>query len=236
MKKDKLAIFDIDGTIFRKNLHFELLTELVNSGVFKKTTKEELIDLYGDWVNQRHTYEQHRDRMVKLYRKNIIGCQEEDIKKISQKVIKLNAQRIYIFTKGLMEEFRRDHYLIIISGSPIEIVSEYAKYFQFDKFFGSIYEIDKKGFYTGKEIFVPVSNKGEVIGDFIKKKGISFKDSIGIGDTESDAKFLRLVERPIAFNPNKGLKAIAEFEKWEIVVERKDVIYEISSLQDKPLQ
>ncbi|KKP81890.1 MAG: hypothetical protein UR83_C0064G0015, partial [Candidatus Moranbacteria bacterium GW2011_GWF2_35_54] len=29
MTKNKLAVFDIDGTIFRKNLHFELMNELV---------------------------------------------------------------------------------------------------------------------------------------------------------------------------------------------------------------
>jgi len=227
MKKKKLAVFDIDGTIFRKNLHFELLTELVYSGVFTKTTREELTEMYGDWVNQRHTYEQHRDKMVELYKENIVGCREADIKKIAKKVVGLNSQRVYIFTKGLIEELRRDHHLVIISGSPIEIVSEYAKNFQFDDFFGSIYKIDSKNFYTGEEVFVPVWDKGKVIRDFAKEHKFSLKNSVGVGDTESDAKFLELMTRPVAFNPNKGLKAIAEFEDWEIVVERKDVIYKI---------
>ncbi|MCK5080553.1 MAG: HAD family phosphatase [Candidatus Moranbacteria bacterium] len=227
MKKEKLAIFDIDGTIFRKNLHFELLTELVYSEVFKKTTREQITNLYGNWVNQRHTYEQHRDKMVSLYRENLVGCRKKDIKKVAQKVVNLNAQRVYIFTKGLIEELREDYYLIIISGSPIEIVGEYAKNFEFDKFFGSVYELDKKSFYTGEEVSVPVWDKGKVIKDFAKKEGFSLKGSVGVGDTESDAKFLKLVERPIAFNPNQNLKAIAEFENWEIVVERKDVIYKI---------
>lgn len=227
MKKKKLAVFDVDGTIFRKNLHFELLTELVYLGVFKKTTREQITNLYGDWVNQRHTYEQHRDKMVSLYKENLIGCRKKDIEKVAQKVVDLNAQRVYIFTKGLIEKFREDYYLIIISGSPIEIVSKYAKNFEFDKFFGSVYELDKKGLYTGKEVFVPVLDKGKVIKDFVKKQGFSFEGSVGVGDTESDAKFLKLVERPIVFNPNQNLKAIAEFEDWEIVVERKDVIYKI---------
>jgi phosphoserine phosphatase len=119
---------------------------------------------------------------------------------------------------------------VIISGSPIEIVSEYAKQFQFDKFFGSVYEIDQGGLYTGEELFIPVLDKGKVIKDFAKEEGFSLKESVGVGDTESDAKFLNLVERPVAFNPNKGLKAIAEFEDWEIVVERKDVIYKMNRL------
>jgi phosphoserine phosphatase len=38
---------------------------------------------------------------------------------------------------------------------------------------------------------------------------------------------LELVERPIAFNPNKKLCAHAKKKGWEIVVERKDVIYKL---------
>ena len=34
--KKKLAIFDIDGTIFRKNLHFELIDELSWRGIFSR--------------------------------------------------------------------------------------------------------------------------------------------------------------------------------------------------------
>ena len=58
---------------------------------------------------------------------------------------------------------------------------------------------------------------------------MTFEDSYGIGDTESDASLLELVENPIAFNPNENLKAIAEEKGWRIVVEKKDVIYDISS-------
>jgi HAD superfamily phosphoserine phosphatase-like hydrolase len=167
--------------------------------------------------------------MVELYRKNIIGCREEEIKKVAQKVINLNHQRVYIFTKKLIKELKRKNYhLLVISGSPIEIVSKYADHFEFDDFFGSIYDKDEKGFYNGKEAFVPVFDKGRVVKNFIKEKKLSLKKSVGVGDTESDAKFLELVERPIAFNPNKGLKAIAESKNWEIVVERKDVIYKIN--------
>lgn len=229
MKKKRLAIFDIDGTIFRKSLHFELLTELIYSGIFKITTKKEINQLYSNWINQRHTYEEHRDKMVELYNKNIIDCQKKDVDRIAQKIIDLNYQRVYIFTQNLIEKLKRQsYYLLVISGSPVEIVSKYAKSFGFDDFFGSIYEQDERGFYTGREVFVPVFNKGKVVKDFAIEKDFSLEDSVGVGDTESDAKFLKLVSRPIAFNPNKGLKKIAESENWEIIVERKDVIYKIN--------
>jgi len=56
---------------------------------------------------------------------------------------------------------------------------------------------------------------------------LALDNSYGVGDTESDASFLKMVENPIAFNPNQNLKEIAEKNNWKIVVEKKDVIYDI---------
>jgi hypothetical protein len=44
---------------------------------------------------------------------------------------------------------------------------------------------------------------------------------------EGDIPMLELVENPICFNPNAQLYRIAKLNKWKIIVERKDVIYEI---------
>ncbi len=229
MKKKKLAIFDIDGTIFRKNLMFELLSELVFAGVFRKTTKKEITKMYEDWVHKRISYEKHRDKMIKLYHQNIIGCKEIDIKKIAKKVVGLNVERVYMFTKDLIADLKKkEYYLVIISGSPIEAVSAYADSLDFDDFYGSVYELDENNYYTGREIYLPVWNKGQVVENFIEKYDLSLKDSVGVGDTDSDANFLKLVEKPIAFNPNKELKELAEKKGWRIVVERKDVIYKIN--------
>jgi phosphoserine phosphatase len=57
-----------------------------------------------------------------------------------------------------------------------------------------------------------------------------------VGDTESDAPMLEIVENPIAFNPNFDLKQIAETKGWKIIVEKKDVIYDLSLGQNKSEQ
>jgi len=99
---------------------------------------------------------------------------------------------------------------------------------QFDAVFGSVYEKDNKGFYTGKAIFEPTMNKGNVVKQYVVENELTFEESYGVGDTESDATFLDIVKHPIAFNPNFNLKEIAQKKGWEIVVEKKDVIYKIS--------
>ena len=102
---------------------------------------------------------------------------------------------------------------------------------KFDEVFGSVYETNGKGCYTGKTIFEPVKHKGHVVGQFISEKNMTLEGSFGIGDTESDISFLKMVAHPIAFNPNMNLEKAARRKKWKIVVEKKDVIYDIGNFK-----
>jgi phosphoserine phosphatase len=129
-------------------------------------------------------------------------------------VANFHAKRTYIFSRNAIEELRKDHFLLIISGSPLEIVKEYASIFDFDAYFGSVYEVDNQGVYTGGCDVSAARNKDMVVKKFIAERGFSLEDSFGIGDTESDAKFLRMVSRPVAFNPNAELRRIAQEEGW----------------------
>lgn len=229
MKKGKVAIFDIDGTIFRKNLHFELINELVWMKVFPLEVRRELVNAYTEWLEHKGTYEMYREALVKLYNENIKGCSKEDIEKASKIVIPFHKDRTYIFAENLMKQLKKEKYSIIaVSGSPLEIVKEYNDlHLKFDEVFGTVYEIDENGLYTGKESFIPTINKGEVVKQYVYENNLSLEESYGVGDTESDVSFLKLVENPIAFNPNQNLKEVAEKKGWRIVVEKKDVIYEI---------
>ena len=228
----KLAIFDIDGTIFRKNLHFELIDELSWLRIFSKDARKTLVRVYADWLEHRGTYEEYRKKIVSIYERELKGCCQKDIVDASRKVADFNKDRVYIFTRDLIKKLKKTKYTIIaISGSPIEIVKEYNKYMKFDEVFGSVYETNGKGCYTGKTIFEPVKHKGHVVGQFISEKNMTLEGSFGIGDTESDISFLKMVAHPIAFNPNMNLETAARRKKWKIVVEKKDVIYDIGNFK-----
>jgi len=228
-EKRKLAVFDIDGTIFRKNLHFELINELSWINVFPRKVRDQIVSLYTNWLEHKGTYESYRLGLVDLFETHIKGCKKEDVLRASEMVISFHKDRTYIFAEKLIRKLREENYHIIaISGSPIEIVEEYnKKHLNFDKVFGSVYETEGD-VYTGKYVDEPIKNKGEVVKKYSQENGFSLEGSYGIGDTESDASFLDLVEYPIAFNPNENLREIAKEKGWRIVVEKKDVIYEMS--------
>lgn len=229
-EKKKIAIFDIDGTIFRKNLHFELINELAWLKIFPNEVRHRLTELYSGWIEHEGTYEDYRKALVDLYAQHIKGCSREDVIKASKIVIPFHEKRTYVFSEDLIKKLRAENYhLLVISGSPIEIVEEYNKdYLKFDAVYGSVYGLDENGIYTGEAIFEPSRMKGEVVKKYIEENNLTLEGSYGIGDTESDGSFLGLVENPIAFNPNQNLREMAEKEGWKIIVEKKDVIYEIN--------
>lgn len=228
-EKNKLAVFDIDGTIFRKNLAFELIDELVWMKVFDEKARSILTHSYTNWLEHKGVYEDYRKDLVRVYGENIKGCCQMDVGKACREVMPFHKDRTYIFAESLIKKFRSENYKIIaISGSPMEIVEEYNKYLKFDDVFGTIYEMNSKNIYTGNCIFEPTKDKGQVVRQYVAEKNLTLEGSYGIGDTESDIKMLEAVENPIAFNPNYNLKQIAQEKNWRIVVEKKDVIYEIN--------
>ncbi len=230
MEKQKIAVFDIDGTIFRKNLAFELINELVWMKIFKKNVRQELVVLYSKWLDHKGTYEEYRKALVTLYVKNLKGQKKEDIIKASQIVVPFFKNRTYIFATRLIKKLRKENYHIIaVSGSPIEVVEEYNKYLGFDEVYGSVYAVDEMGVYTGQAAFEPTIHKGHVVNQYVLENNLTLKDSYGMGDTESDAKFLAIVDHPIAFNPNLNLQIIAKEKNWRIIVEKKDIIYEVTN-------
>lgn len=228
-KKGKIAVFDVDGTIFRKNLHYELINELAWMRVFPIEARKQLTEIYTNWLEHEGTYEDYRRALVNLYAEHVVGVKKEDVLVASRMLIPFHAKRTYIFAEHLIAELRKKGYhMLVVSGSPLEVAEEYNRvYLKFDHVFGSVYEVDDHGKYTGKALFEPSRNKGEVVKQYVYEHGLTLDDSYGVGDTESDISFLKLVEHPIAFNPNQNLKRVADEEGWRIVVEKKDVVYDI---------
>ncbi len=224
--RKKVAVFDIDGTIFRSSLQRELIMALVRYDVFPAIVRKELEQNYFSWVNRQGNYEDYIMQVVRSYEKRIGGVAVEDVRRVAQIVISQQKSRVYTYTRELIEKLRPTHRLIAISGSPAEIVEEFNNFYKFDKTFGMTFQVHD-GRYTGEVLEIPIRDKKAVLKKYLLENDLKLGGSVGVGDGESDASFLEIVSRPICFNPNRNLYKIAKRKGWEIVVERKDVIYKI---------
>ena len=225
----KVAIFDIDGTIFRSSLLIEVTEALIKEKIFPKNAREIYKKEFRQWTERKGSYEDYIMAVVKAYLKNIKGVKHKDFSKVAKKVIAENNNKVYIYTRDLVKELKKkNYYLLAISNSPQEMVWDFCKKLGFDKTYGRVYGLDKNDKYTGEVLYLDlISDKSKILKRAIEKQGLTLKGSIGVGDTEGDIPLMKIVEKPICFNPNKNLYDVAKQHGWEVVVERKDVVYEM---------
>ena len=228
-KLRKVAIFDIDGTIFRSSLLIELVEVFIELELFPVHVRADYEKEKIKWLDRKGDYEAYIMAVVGVFLKNIKGMPYSEFLRASELVVTRYRHRTYIFTEDLIKELKKDGYfLLAISQSPKGTLDFFCKEVGFDKTYGTMIETDAEGCLTGnivdKEL---ISNKSSILKRACEKEGLTLEGSVGVGDTEGDISFLELVERPICFNPNLKLYRHAKIMKWETVVERKDVIYEL---------
>ena len=228
--KIKIAAFDIDGTIFRSSLLIELVNGLVKEGIFLKKANQEIEDDYHAWLNRIANYDTYINKVAEVYFKHIVGCKNKDVLKVGKVVMDRQKKKVYRFTRDLVGDLKKDgYYLIAISGSPMFMVKDFAKHLGFDMAFGTALKIEK-GLLT-KEFAQRDSydKKSKLLMKIVDELGIDpdWKNSVAVGDSATDISMLELVGKPIAFNPDGVLVDHAKKHGWRIVVERKNIVYDI---------
>jgi HAD superfamily hydrolase (TIGR01490 family) len=232
----KAAFFDIDGTIYRDSLlteHFKRLIkyELIDPRQWENKVK----DLYTQWDMRKGGYDAYLLGLVDSYVEAIQNITVEQNEFVANQVMDVKAGRVYKYTRDRVKWHRaQGHKVIFISGSPEFLVSKMAKKYGADDYCGTIYHDDGEKF-TGETTPMWDSvSKQKAIDKFVEKYNLNLEESYAYGDTNGDLTMMKSVGHPITINPAKGLLENIQNdeklkEKIQIIVERKDVIYKLSS-------
>jgi HAD superfamily hydrolase (TIGR01490 family) len=224
-----VAVFDIDGTLFRSSLLIELVEELIAREIFPPEARKTYEGAESDWLNRKGEYEPFIKKVVQAFGKHAKGVPYGDVADVAGEIIEAKHERVYRYTRDLLDDLKgKGYYLLAISHSPKFIVDGFAYELGFHKSYGTFYETGATNRFTGTiEDEHLIMNKSAVLKRAVEKENLTLKNSYGVGDTESDISMLTMVENPIAFNPNRLLYRHAKKHGWQVVVERKDVIYEL---------
>lgn len=224
----KFAVFDIDGTLVRWQLYHVIVSKLANEGVLGPDAKQKLRDTRMNWKRrqQDNSYKIYEQTLIEVYENSLATMTEAAFDKHVMDVINEYKDQTYTYTRKLLEKLKKDGYfLLIISGSHNELVEQIGRYYGFNDWIGTTYQ-RKDGGFTGQKHIVSL-DKAAALDAFATKHKLDYTGSIAIGDTASDISMLEKVENPIAFNPDERLFKTAQERQWPIVVERKNVIYEL---------
>jgi HAD superfamily hydrolase (TIGR01490 family) len=223
------AVFDIDGTIFRSSLFLEIVYRAVEKGILPRSIKQDITEAKDAWLKRRHSnaYEEFIMTTVKSFDRNFAGADASKMREVAREVVDEYHQYTYVFTRDLLETLKaKGYFLIAITGSIEEVAVEFTKRYGFDYVRPTYLYKDDNGKYTGG-FSAADSDKQAELNKIINENSLVLKGSYAIGDSGSDISMLGLVDNPIAFNPDKNLFNAAVEKGWQIVIERKNMIYQM---------
>ena len=231
--KKKFAAFDIDGTLFRSGLYREVFYELYKMGVLPNDLTEQTTEKHRVWRHRVHgnAFEEFDAIVVTVLDSYLPRLKISDYEEAVKRVLDKRAENVYIYTRDLLKKLKAEGYfLIAISGSQQELVEPFAKRYGFDMWVGQQWERGEK-YFTGKVVKTH-TGKDKIIERMLDKHNLTMKDSYAVGDSNGDSGMLGIVDNPIAFNPNSELIEKALANNWKVVIERKNVSYELESDKD----
>lgn len=227
MAKQRLAVFDLDGTLFRWQLYYEVVLKLVEQDFFDNERANNIRSSLHAWQARTLAFREFEHIAIAALDSGLPKLTITQFEAITETILKESSHKVYSYTRHLAEQLKQDNYfLLAISGSMQEIAEPFSRLYGFDDCIGWLYE-RKDGHFTGKTTRMTVGRKDALIHDYIAKHGFSLENSVMIGDSAGDVSMLELAARPIAFNPSEELLDIALERDWDIVVERKNIAYNL---------
>lgn len=225
MTPEKLALFDIDGTLLKGLLIMDFPTYMARKGAFDCSMERELSNLARLYAQRRIPYQTLAIKVPELYAKGIEGQVRAKISAMGNDFISESRDRIFAYSKPLVSMMgKRGFVTVAISGSPIEVIRPLEP-LGFVKMFGTEMEV-QDGKYTGEvqRNLIISTEKQKVIDGLLKEYDVDLVHSFAFGDTEQDLPMLSTVGNPVPLNPNELLRNHAEARGWSVP---KEVVPEI---------
>lgn len=228
----KFAVFDIDGTLIRWQLYHAIADALAKNGHIDAKPYSAIREARMQWKQRSglQSFSEYQIHIIKAYEEALLKISPQELDKAVEDTFNEYKDQVYAFTRGLIKRLKNDGYkLLAISGSQTEIIAKIADYYGFDDYIATSYIVE-----SGKlQTIFPSGDKKKALMGLVKKHGLGFEGSVAVGDSAGDIPMLEAVEEPIVFNPEDALFKYAEEKSWKIVLERKNMIYELEKENGK---
>lgn len=216
----RLALFDLDNTLLAGDSDFEWAEFLISQGVLDRQLHQ---------ARNAKFYEDYKNGILDIY-----AFLEFQLKPLSlhprQQLDAWHAQYMQTKIRGMMtdkakalvEKHRRaGDLMLIITATNSFVTTPIAHEFGIEHLIGTTpEEID--GEFTGRVIGTPSFKEGKVtrLHEWLHERGQGFADfdeTWFYSDSLNDLPLLKVVDHPVAVDPDPTLRAYAEEAKWPII-------------------
>jgi len=211
------AFFDLDKTIIAKSSTLAFRRHMYKAGLLNRRTllRMAVAQFFYVLLGADHSQmERVREALMAL----IKGWSSYQLEKIVAETLEdVVAPLVYAEALFLIDEHHREgRQVIIVSSSPIEIVQPLARYLGVDDVIATRAAVDDEGLYTGElEFYAYGPTKADALHE-MEEEGMDLSASFAYSDSQTDLPLLEAVGNPVAVNPDRELRKIAEEREWPI--------------------
>lgn len=211
--KNRVALFDIDDTIYQGGIIFPLMESEVKDGLLEKKFVDEVYSQRELHKKGLLAYEELSTKVVEVWAEGLKGQSYEEVSRHAEKFVQNDLAQFYAFAKPLLNLLKETHDEVIITNEPQFVTEPISRIFKFNNFVSTIFEV-QEGKLTGK---VSRFNSRQVD----KKRSIhevfesyTHEESFAFGDSVGDIGMFEEVTYPICVNASQQLLEIAHSKGW----------------------
>ncbi len=212
-----LAIFDLDNTLIADDSDYLWGKFLVDKGIVDRTIYEQInAQFYED-------YQQGTLDMAAFLRFALKPLADHPIAQLyfwrEQFLAEVISPILLQAAVELVEKHRAlGHTLLVITATNRFITAPIVEMYGIENLIATTPELVNEQ-YTGEIVGVPCFQEGKVtlLNAWLEKTGESLTGSYFYSDSHNDLPLLKLVDNPVAIDPDEKLRHFAEAQGWGIM-------------------
>lgn len=213
------AFFDLDKTVIAKSSTLAFGKPFYKAGFFGRRTLMKMgfgQIMYMLFGADEDTLHRARDQMLELtegwHRAEIEQLVEETLDEIADPLV-------YAEALTLIEEHKRaGRKVYLVSASPEQIVRPIGRHVGVPDIIATKIKTDAAGFFEADiELYAMGPGKAEAITALAERVAIDLEESYAYSDSVTDLPMMEIVGNPVAVNPEKELRKVAEERDWPIL-------------------
>lgn len=215
------AFFDLDKTIIARSSAYAFGRQFMESGLLTASGVMQMALGQAMYISGGHDHDQMeaaRDQLSAM----VTGWRADHVRRIAEESLhQVISPYVYKEAVDLIRHHRAlGHEVHIISASAAEIVEPIAAALGVDECIATRLEV-VDGVYTGEvPFFCRGGNKSAEIRRIAAERRLDLSRCYAYSDSGTDEPMLSAVGHPVAVNPDKSLRKIAEDRGWPVRIFR----------------
>ena len=212
------AFFDLDKTIVSRSSSLALGRPLYRAGLVSRG--QLMRGAYAQLVYLLIGADEARmDRLKEGMLELTKGWDRGQIERLVQDVM-LDVIDPYVYQEALdliAEHQAAGRRIYIVSSSPEEVVRPLARHFGVSGVIATRAQVGPDNRYTGElEFYAYGEQKAEAIRTLAARAGVDLSGSFAYTDSITDVPMMDAVGHPVAVNPDRELRHLAEERGWDV--------------------